>query len=50
MAKPSGTRPTMAGTGSVLVDKQAVDLLTSWVQSNPEEWKAMIARCAGEGS
>ncbi len=40
----------MPPLGTVLVDRQAVDLLTSWVQSNPEEWKATIARCAGEGS
>ncbi len=45
--RPSSQMPPL---GTVLVDRQAVDLLTSWVQSNPEEWKATIARCAGEGS
>ena len=45
--RPASQMPPL---GSVLVDKQAVDLLTSWVQSSPEDWKAMIARCAGEGS
>jgi cytochrome c553 len=45
--RPSSQMPPL---GTVLVDRQAVDLLTSWVQSNPEEWKATIARCAGQGS
>ena len=45
--RPASQMPPL---GSVLVDRQAVDLLTSWVQSNPGEWKATIARCAGEGS
>ncbi len=40
--RPSSQMPPL---GTVLVDRQAVDLLTSWVQSNPEEWKATIARC-----
>ncbi len=45
--RPSSQMPPL---GTVLVDRQAVDLLTSWVQSNPEEWKATVARCAGQGS
>lgn len=45
--RPSSQMPPL---GTVLVDRQAVDLLTSWIQSNPGEWQATIARCAGEGS
>jgi cytochrome c553 len=40
--RPSSQMPPL---GTVLVDRQAVDLLTSWVESNPDEWKATIARC-----
>ena len=40
----------MPPVGTVLPDRAAVDLLTSWVQSNPEAWTAMVARCAGQGS
>jgi hypothetical protein len=40
--RPSSQMPPL---GTVLVDRQAVDLLTSWVQSNPDAWKATIARC-----
>lgn len=40
--RPSSQMPPL---GTVLVDRRAVDLLTSWVQSNPDEWKATIARC-----
>ena len=36
----------MPPLGSVLVDRAAVDLLTSWVQLNPEEWKATMKRCS----
>ena len=38
----------MPPIGTVLVDRQAVDLITSWVQDNPEEWKQLIARCAAK--
>jgi ABC-type nitrate/sulfonate/bicarbonate transport system substrate-binding protein len=30
----------------VIADRQAVDLITSWVQDHPEEWQQLIARCA----
>jgi cytochrome c553 len=45
--RPSSQMPPL---GTVLVDRQAVDLLTTWVQSNPDEWNAAVARCAGQGS
>ena len=41
--RPSSQMPPL---GTVLIDRQAVDLLTSWVQSNPEQWQAAIARCS----
>ena len=40
----------MPPLGSVLVDRAAVDLLTRWVQSDPDEWTSMIARCVANGS
>ena len=40
----------MPPVGTVIPDKAAVDLLTSWVQSNPEAWTAMVARCAAADS
>jgi hypothetical protein len=40
----------MPPVGSVLVDRTAVDLLTSWVRSNPAAWQATMARCAASGS
>jgi hypothetical protein len=45
--RPSSQMPPV---GTVVADRAAVDLLTSWVQSNPDAWTAMVARCAGEGS
>jgi hypothetical protein len=45
--RPSSQMPPV---GTVVADRAAVDLLTSWVQSDPDAWTAMIARCAGEGS
>lgn len=45
--RPSSQMPPL---GSVVVDQRAVDLLTSWVQSNPDEWTSLMARCAGSGS
>ena len=45
--RPSSQMPPL---GTVLVDRQAVDLLTAWVQASPDEWQASIARCAGQGS
>jgi cytochrome c553 len=35
----------MPSIGTVVVDRAAVDLITSWVQGNPEEWKQLVARC-----
>jgi hypothetical protein len=40
----------MPPIGTVVADRQAVDLLTSWVQGNAEEWKQLVARCATHGS
>ena len=45
--RPSSQMPPL---GSVVADRQGVDLLTAWVQSKPEEWSALVARCAGSGS
>lgn len=45
--RPSSQMPPV---GTVVADRAAVDLVTSWVQSNPDAWTAMVARCAGEGS
>ena len=45
--RPASQMPPL---GTVLVDRQAVDLLTSWVQSSPDQWTAAMARCAREGS
>jgi hypothetical protein len=40
----------MPPIGTVVADRQAVDLLTSWVQGNADEWKQIVARCAAQGS
>jgi hypothetical protein len=40
----------MPPLGSVLVDQKAVDLLTNWVQSDPEGWARMVAACVAQGS
>jgi cytochrome c553 len=45
--RPSSQMPPL---GSVLVDKQGVDVLTAWVNSSPEQWQALIARCAAGAS
>ena len=45
--RPASQMPPL---GSVLVDRKAVDLLTSWVESNPEHWRATVAGCASSGS
>ncbi len=37
----------MPPIGTVVADKQAIDLLTMWVQGNGEEWKTIAARCIG---
>jgi len=44
--RPSSQMPPL---GTVVVDREAVNLLTSWVQSSPEEWAETLARCAGQG-
>jgi cytochrome c553 len=36
----------MPPIGTVIVDREAVDLLTSWIQNNPEELKEMLVRCS----
>lgn len=36
----------MPPIGTVIADTQAVDLLTTWVQGNSEEWKRIAARCS----
>ena len=36
----------MPPIGTVIVDRQAVELLTTWVQGNAAEWKDIAARCA----
>jgi hypothetical protein len=45
--RPSSQMPPL---GSVVVDRAAVDLLTRWVQSDPQGWAALVARCAAQGS
>jgi hypothetical protein len=40
----------MPPIGTVVADRAAIDLLTSWVQGNAEEWKQLMARCALQGS
>ena len=36
----------MPPIGTVVADKQAVDLLTSWIKGNTEEWQRIAALCA----
>lgn len=40
----------MPPIGTVVADREAVDLLTSWVRDNAEEWTELMARCAGQES
>lgn len=40
----------MPPIGTVLADRKAIDLLTAWVQNNPDQWKQVMARCAAQGS
>ena len=42
--RPSSQMPPV---GTVVQDRAAVDLLTSWVQSSPEQWAKTAALCAG---
>lgn len=41
---PSSQMPPI---GTVVQDTKAVELLTTWVRSNPDEWARIVARCAG---
>jgi cytochrome c553 len=36
----------MPPIGTVIVDKQAVDLLTTWIAGNNDEWRQIAARCS----
>jgi cytochrome c553 len=45
--RPSSQMPPL---GTVVVDKRGVDLLTSWVGANPEEWKTLMTRCVASDS
>ena len=36
----------MPSIGTVVADKAAVDMLTSWIQGNSDEWRRIAARCA----
>lgn len=45
--RPSSQMPPL---GSVIVDQKGVDVLTAWVNTNPEQWQALIARCAAGAS
>lgn len=35
----------MPPIGTVIADKEAVDVLTSWIQGNAADWSALAARC-----
>jgi hypothetical protein len=41
--RPSSQMPPV---GTVIQDRAAVDLLTAWVQSSPEQWAKTAALCA----
>jgi cytochrome c553 len=36
----------MPPIGTVAIDRQAVDLLTAWVEGNAAEWQRLMAQCA----
>lgn len=40
--RPSSQMPPL---GTVVQDRAAVELLTAWVKSNPEEWALLAATC-----
>lgn len=42
--RPSSQMPPI---GTVVQDRAAADLLTTWVRSNPEDWARVVSRCAG---
>jgi len=39
----------MPPIGTVIADRAAIELLTSWVQNNPDQWQQVMARCATQG-
>lgn len=45
--RPSSQMPPL---GTVVQDRAAVELLTAWVKSNPEEWARLAATCGPGGS
>lgn len=40
----------MPPIGTVLVDHQAVDLMTKWIQGNADEWQRLVTRCGSKES
>ncbi|HWI18021.1 MAG TPA: hypothetical protein VNT81_09755 [Vicinamibacterales bacterium] len=36
----------MPPIGTVVADRDAVELMTTWIANSPEEWKRLLARCA----
>ncbi len=40
----------MPPIGTVVADAAAVDLLTSWVKNNADEWRDIVAKCVAQGS
>ena len=38
----------MPPIGTVIADREAVDLLTSWVAGNADEWNTLAARCMAQ--
>lgn len=40
----------MPPIGTVIADREAIDLLTTWVQNNPDQWKQVMARCSAPRS
>jgi cytochrome c553 len=39
----------MPPIGTVVADAAAVDLLTSWVKNNADEWRDIVAKCVAKG-
>jgi hypothetical protein len=40
----------MPPIGTVVADTAAIDLLTSWVKNNADEWRDIVATCLAQGS
>jgi cytochrome c553 len=36
----------MPPIGTVVADRDAVDLMTKWIQQDPQQWAALLAKCA----